>query len=140
MINSIFIAGLMQGSRRDDNMHSQDYREDLKRILRKRFPGVKITCPFEENPNSLGYSDDYGRRVFLKILQQAAQVDLLIAYLPEASMGTALEMWEAYRAGVRVWAISPLKSNWVVKFFSHRLFDSIEDLQAFLQLGFKPVR
>ena len=65
-------------------------------------------------------------------VSQATSVDVVIAYLPEASMGTAIEMWEAARNGVTVWAISPLKSNWVVKFFSHKLFASIQELESYL--------
>ena len=43
-------------------------------------------------------------------------------------MGTAVEMWEAHNAGVPVWTISPLATNWVISFFSQRVF---ADLPAF---------
>ena len=38
-------------------------------------------------------------RTLLEMAEEAARADVLIAYVPEASMGTAVEIWEAYRAG-----------------------------------------
>ena len=46
------------------------------------------------------------------------QVDVLLAFVPEASMGTAIEMWEAHQNGRVVLTISPLAHNWAVKFLS----------------------
>ena len=61
-------------------------------------------------------------------VEEAARCDLVIAYLPQASMGTALEMWEAWRAGVPVMAITPLAANWVVRVCAAQRFDTLEDL------------
>ena len=47
------------------------------------------------------------------------QFDLLIAYVPEASMGTAIEMWEAHQHARVVVTITPLSHNWVVQITSH---------------------
>ena len=60
---------------------------------------------------------------------------MVIAYLPEASMGTAIEMWEAYQHGVAVVTISPMKHNWAVKFLSHALYADLEEFQAALRSG-----
>jgi hypothetical protein len=57
-------------------------------------------------------------------------VDVLIAFVPEASMGTAIEMWEAYQGGAVVLTISPLVVNWAVCFLSHAIYP---DLAAFLE-------
>ena len=38
-----------------------------------------------------------------------------------ASMGTALEMFSAYRAGVPVYAVRPMGANWVVRALSRRV-------------------
>jgi hypothetical protein len=46
------------------------------------------------------------------------ETDLLIAFVPEATMGTAIEMWEAARHGRVVVTISPLDLNWAVQFCS----------------------
>ncbi len=58
------------------------------------------------------------------------EIDVLLAYLPEASMGTAIEMWEAYQHGAVVISISPLKHNWAVKFLSHILYADIAEFEA----------
>ena len=66
---------------------------------------------------------------------EAARADVLIAYLPEASMGTAVEMWEAHRAGKPVLTISPLAENWVVRFLSTRVFPSLVAFESFVAEG-----
>lgn len=50
-------------------------------------------------------------------------------------MGTAIEMWEAYRHGKVVLAISPLKRNWAVKFCSHEVYPDIEALEVAMRTG-----
>jgi len=60
---------------------------------------------------------------------------VLVAYLPEASMGTAIEMWEAYQHGAAVISISPLRTNWTVCFLSHAIYDDMEQFAAALQSG-----
>ncbi|MBI5787809.1 MAG: hypothetical protein HZA78_02995 [Candidatus Schekmanbacteria bacterium] len=131
-MNSFFIAGIMQGSLTENEMHRQDYRQKIKQIILKHFPQAQVICPYEDNPNSLEYDDGYGWEVFQDILKQAAQVDVLIAYLPEASMGTSLEMWEAYKNGVGIWSITPLTKNWVVKFLSQKILASYQELDEHL--------
>ena len=60
----------------------------------------------------------------------AATADVLVAYVPEASMGTAIEMWQAFKAGAHVFTISPLAENWVVKFLSQRVFATLDEFVA----------
>src|SRR3989442_26252 len=93
-----FLAGIMQGSHRGSHLHDQEYRERIRAVLREHVRGADVFCPYDEHRNSLEYEDDHGRRVFLRHIEQAAECDVLVAYLPEASMGTALEMWAAHRA------------------------------------------
>ena len=64
-----------------------------------------------------------------------ALVAPVIAYVPEASMGTAIEMWEAHRSGKAVVAVSPLVHNWVIKFCSTCIFPDIESLEAEIVSG-----
>ena len=63
------------------------------------------------------------------------EIDLLIAFVPEASMGTAIEMWEAWRHDKLVITISPLKHNWAVKYLSHIVFEQESDFFEALQNG-----
>jgi nucleoside 2-deoxyribosyltransferase len=125
----------MQGSLREPAMHEQDYRRRLRRILEEHLPAVEVYCPHEVHAESLGYGDGQGREVFFHHNRMVADSDAIVAYLPEASMGTAVEMWEAHRAGRKVFAISPLVHNWVVRFLSHRVFRDLAEFEASARSG-----
>ena len=131
----IFLAGIIQGSIVDDCIHTQDYREELKRVLHRAVPDAEVFCPIEHHPQSLDYSFDKGRDVFSYLVEKAASSDVVLAFIPQASMGTAVEMWEARNRGRLVITISPLKSNWVVKFLSHRVFATIDEFERFAESG-----
>lgn len=125
----IFIAGIMQGSRIEKTLHGQNYREKIAEILRGIFPDADIYDPRASHKNSPDYSSETGRETFLRHNRRCAEaVDLLVAYVPEASMGTAIEMWEAWKNGATVITISPMSRNWAVKFLSHKIYP---DLDAF---------
>jgi hypothetical protein len=130
-----FLAGIMQGSHVGALLHNQDYRAGLKALLAEHFPGAQIYDPLADHQNSLAYDDAYGRRVFLHHNELCGQVDVLLAFVPQASMGTAIEMWEAYRHGKVVLTVSPLEHNWTVKYLSHRVYPDVEQLAAELQSG-----
>ncbi|MCJ7458094.1 MAG: hypothetical protein MUP17_03780 [candidate division Zixibacteria bacterium] len=132
-IKTIFIAGIIQGSRKGKVLHNQDYRKDLKRILNNYFPEARIIDPVAVHPESVYYTFETGKKVFHNSIKQAISSDLVIAYLPEASMGTAIEMWECHRKKVPVWTISPLRENWVVKFLSKKVFSSLNDFESYLK-------
>ncbi len=132
----IFIAGIMQGSRLDDQIVDQGYRARIAAALRAHAsPDVEIVDPFELYPDSVGYGPEQAKRTLLDLLQRAGACDLLVAFAPEASMGTALEMWEAYRAGARVYTISPMRANWVVAHLSARVFDTLDEFIAYVEGG-----
>ena len=57
------------------------------------------------------------------------EVDVLIAYVPEASMGTAIEIWEAWKNGALVLAISPMDQNWAIRFLSHAIYPDLESFK-----------
>jgi len=63
------------------------------------------------------------------------EIDALLAFVPEASMGTAIEMWEAHQHGAAVLTISPLSHNWAVKFLSHALYADEDQFVAALESG-----
>ena len=126
----------MQGSRTDVGIHDQSYRVAVRAAIRARFPEAEIIDPIELHPDSgLSYGPEEARRAMLELAAEAARADVLIAYLPEASMGTAVEMWQAYRAGRPILTISPLGENWVVKFLSTRVFPSLGAFESFVAEG-----
>ena len=126
----------MQGSRAEIGIHDQSYRVAIGTAIKARFPEAEIIDPIELHPDGgLNYGPEEARRTLLEMAEKAAQADVLIAYVPEASMGTAVEMWEAYRAGKPILTISPLAENWVIKFLSTRVFPSLEDFESFVAEG-----
>jgi hypothetical protein len=128
----IFVAGIMQGSRPDEGIHHQTYRRDIARILRSKWATAEILDPWALHPQSVGYDDQRGRETLLAMAQEAGQADLVVAYVPQATMGTAVEMWEAYRRGKPIITISPLTSNWVVKFLSTTVVNDLEEFSRLI--------
>ena len=130
-----FIAGIMQGSHVEAVLHGQDYREQLYQLLGRYYPDSEIYDPRAEHQESLDYEDQQGRDVFMMHNRMCAEVDVVVAFLPEASMGTAIEMWEAFTHGRRVVAISPLHRNWVVRYCSHLVLEDLGSLERALKDG-----
>ncbi len=130
-----FLAGIMQGSHTEALVHNQDYRERIKQLLESRFPDAEVYDQRAEHAESIDYDEATGRRVFFRHNEMCRQIDVLLAFVPEASMGTAIEMWEAYTHGAAVIAISPLKHNWAVKFLSHALYADVEQFEAAVNSG-----
>lgn len=132
---SFFLAGIIQGSIASEAVHCQDYRREIKEIIERCVPGARVYCPFENHPESLAYDDARARRVFFDHIQMAAQADCLVTYLPEASMGTAVEMYAAMEAGRAVVTVSPLTSNWTIKFLSDVILPDTAELARFASSG-----
>jgi hypothetical protein len=130
-----FLAGIMQGSHTAAALHDQDYRARIKRLVAEHFPGAELYDPLADHGNSLGYGKAKGREVFFHHNRMCREIDVLLAFVPEASMGTAIEMWEAYQHGAAVIAISPLVHNWAVKFLSHALYPDLAAFEAALGDG-----
>ena len=103
-------------------VHDQDYRTRIKRLVKAHFPQADLYDPRADHAKSLGYDEATGREVFFRHNLMCREIDVLLAFVPEASMGTAIEMWEAYQHGAAVITISPLKHNWAVKFLSHAVY------------------
>jgi hypothetical protein len=131
----IFLAGIMQGSHRTANLHEQDYRGRIKNLLAEYLQDAKVYDPLADHADSLEYGEERGREVFWKHNRMCREVDAVVAYVPEASMGTAIEMWEAYEAGRAVIAISPLAHNWAILFLSHALYADLDAFAAALASG-----
>jgi len=131
-----FLAGIMQGSRRDLGLHGQDYRERLRKLIEYHVPGADVYDPLVEHQESVEYDDPKGRKVFYYHNRLCREVDVVVAFVPEASMGTAIEMWEAHEHGRGVViTISPLEHNWAVKFCSHVVFTDLAAFEAQLKSG-----
>ncbi|HHS98243.1 MAG TPA: hypothetical protein ENK08_10190 [Chloroflexi bacterium] len=131
----VFIAGVMQGTRRGAAIVPQTYREEIAQILRRFIPGVEIWDPNQIHPDGVNYDRERAKRTLLEMAELAAAADCLVAYVPEASMGTAIEMWQAYRAGVPVYTISPLTENWVIFTLSTEIFPDIPSFAKFVASG-----
>ena len=131
----VFIAGIMQGSHVEAVLHGQDYRERLTTLLGRYYPDSEIYAPGAAHRESLDYGDEQGRDVFMMHNRMCAEVDVVVAFLPEASMGTAIEIWEAFVHGRRVVTISPLHRNWVVRYCSHLVLEDLGSLEQALEDG-----
>ncbi len=130
-----FLAGIMQGSHSGAVLHNQDYRQRLRKLLAVHFPGADVYDPLADHSESLEYDQQQGRRVFFDHCRMCREIDVLIAFLPEASMGTAIEMWQAYQNGRAVITISPLAHNWAVLFLSHEVYADLTEFEAALASG-----
>ena len=130
-----FLAGIMQGSHLGELVHPQNYRTHLKGLLEAAFAEAEVYDPWADHQGSLEYDSKTGRDVFLHHNHMCGEVDVVVAFVPEASMGTAIEIWEAYRHGRVVLTISPLVHNWAVKFCSDRVYADLESFTHDLQAG-----
>ena len=129
----MFICGIIQGSHSGLDVHEQDYRGRIRNLIRQHLPSAEIYCPVSLHPESPNYDDARAFEVLEESVGAAKRSHLLIAYLPEASMGSAIELWEAKRAGVKVISITPLKENWVVRYASDLIVGSIEEFARLLE-------
>ncbi len=119
----------MQGSKTEKAIFSQNYRQEIEEIIHTQIPEAEIYDPYSNHRNSLSYKDETGRETFLRHNKMCGtEIDVLVAFIPEASMGTAVEMWEAWKNNATVISISPMKRNWVVRYLSHVVYP---DMDAF---------
>lgn len=131
---NIFLAGIIQGSL-PDSIEKQDYRGPILEALGKAFPDADIYDPIAEFPDSLEFTDERSEEVFFHLMKTAGESDLIVAYVPSASMGTAIEIWNAYNAGKPVVVISPLSLNWVIRFCADQICEDIDDFVKFAGSG-----
>ena len=131
----VFIGGIMQGSRHENTLDPQTYRHIIGDCLRAHLAQVEVIDPFQLHPASLGYGRDLARQTLIALAQEAGRADAVIAFVPEASMGTALEMWEAHQGHKPIFTISPMQHNWVVQCLSTQVFATLEEFCAFVTCG-----
>jgi hypothetical protein len=131
----VFNAGIMQADRTDRFIESQDYRHEITEALRRQLPEVQLLDPYALHPNSVDYDDEQGRETFLSLTKLAGTADLLIAYLPKPSMGTAMEMWEAHQSQAYIVAVTPYVHHWAVRYVANEVLPDLNTLLAHIENG-----
>jgi hypothetical protein len=131
----VFIAGIMQGSRLDHLIDDQSYRHSITRAILAHYPDAEIVDPNELHPDGVNYGDEMARETLITLAELAAEADVLVAYAPHASMGTAIEIWQAFRAGAAIVTISPLGANWVVRHLSGVVLPDLETFNTWVASG-----
>ncbi len=134
----VFIGGIMQGQRGDDQIDSQLYRIQITEAFQKHAPEIGLIDPWALNPNSVNYDETTARNTFHTMTRKVQEVDLMIAYLPRMSMGTAMEMWEAFNAGIYIVAVSPYIHNWAIRFTANEILPDMKTLIADIENGRLP--
>jgi len=131
----VFLAGIIQGSKVEAEIHDQDWRGPIKAAIAKSLPGANVYCHYGRHPQSITYDLPDIRETLADGNRRAAACDLLVAYIPSASMGTAIEMYEAARAGATVVAITPMDANWIVRAYADRILPDIDSFERFAASG-----
>ena len=131
----VFIAGVMQGSRLDDQADDQSYRVQIAEALQTHLPDAHISDPWALNPGSVYFDESKARQTFMDMTALAGTADLLIAYLPTVSMGTAMEMWQAYQTGTYIVAVTPHKHQWAIRFTADEIVPDLDSLFAKIEDG-----
>jgi hypothetical protein len=131
----VFLAGIIQGSKVAAEIHRQDWREPIRRLLERYAPRAEVYCHYSNHPDSITYDLPRIIETFDEGLAHVIDCDVLIAYLPSASMGTAIEMYEAHRSGAAVVAVTPMAANWVVRAYSDRIVPDLAALEGLFASG-----
>ena len=131
----VFLAGIIQGSLTEATIHDQDWRGPIRDALATHCARASVYCHFEANPDSIRYDDARMIATLTEGNRRAAASDVVVCWLPEASMGTAIEMYLAAQAGAVVLTISPMTANWVIRAYSDRIFPDIAAFEALLAGG-----
>ncbi len=128
----IYISGVMQGSEKGQKIQEQGYRQIISDALKIRHPNAEIYDPFSVFLDAGEYDDQRSKQALFEMAEAAASADFVIAYLPEASMGTALEMIRGYDNGKTIISISTLEKNWFIRAVSAKIFPSLDDFCAWV--------
>jgi len=132
---TVFLAGIIQGSLVEADIHHQDWRDPIKVSLAHHLPNADVYCHYTQHPNSITYDLPKIRETFAEGNRRAGECDLLIAYLPEASMGTGIEMHEAYAHGRVIVTITEMTANWVVRAYSDVILPNLDAFDTFAASG-----
>eukprot|EP00927_Polykrikos_kofoidii_P028479 TRINITY_DN24861_c0_g1_i1.p1 TRINITY_DN24861_c0_g1~~TRINITY_DN24861_c0_g1_i1.p1 ORF type:complete len:194 (+),score=31.83 TRINITY_DN24861_c0_g1_i1:70-582(+) len=151
--STYFLSGVMGGSGGGDNkefgvaMESQDYRALLRDAVLAADPMARIVDPLalgevraaEWYPpgtpiENYWIDDAHVREMLAEVVAAAAASDVVISFLPSASMGSAVELHAARQASRIILVVAPgnMRGNWVVRSYADRIFESIEELRDWL--------
>ena len=149
--SSYFMSGVMQGRKADgdgvEGTVDQDYRRLIKEAVLGADASASIVEPWDlvgalcrelypaDTPQSDMFRENsHVAKAFGMCVEAAAQADVLISYLPEASMGSAVEIHAARSASRTILVVAPgsMSGNWVVRSYADHVFASIEELGAWL--------
>lgn len=160
-VRRVFLAGTIQGASNGLSVADQSYRQVIPTIVSAVFPDAVCFDPSRPvvqqladpgtaaavrgaidansgvlRTSELGAEAQLLRRTFLEMAAEAASCDLCIAYLPGTtpSMGTAMEMYAAQRAGVPVVAVTPMTGNLAVVAVSTVITPDLDSLRDALIL------
>ena len=122
---NVFLAGIIQGSKVEPEIHPQLWRGPIRSALRRHLPDAEVYCHYGKHPESITYALPEIRSTFADGLRRARACDVLVAFLPSASMGTAIEMHEAARSGAVVLTVTPMAANWVVRAYSDAILPDV---------------
>lgn len=128
-------------------MEDQDYRGRIRHAILAADSAATIVDPLDMGkeraaqlyphgtPEQEMWADDCDvRDMFRDVVAAAASADVVVSYLPTASMGSAVELHAAHAAGRVVLCVAPgsMRGNWVVRAYSARVFDDIPSLAEYL--------
>jgi len=125
----IYLAGVIQGSHRGASNENQCYRNSIKDIILRYHPYAKIICPWELFPNSAMAGTQRMHEIIDGCVDHAKKADIVVAYLPVASMGTAVELWESYHIGIPNIIISPMQNNLLIQKVANVLVRDMEQFE-----------
>jgi hypothetical protein len=131
----VYLSGVMQGSRWDTSLVYQDYRQTLKDIILRKYPNAEILCPLELFPDAPAKDDRAAREVIYRCVELVGNVDVVVAFLPEASMGTAVELWESHKKAKVNIVVSPMRHNLMLRTVSDIIVPGIEQFEELISDG-----
>ncbi len=133
----VYIGGTMRGSANDGLFVNQNYRDEIARILELHNKDILVFDPLEDCDVKASNEIDFetGKRVFFNEIDEVCDCHLLVVYLPEASMGSAIEMWMADERHIPIISITTMKENWTVKFLSDKIFSSMKEFEQAVEKG-----
>ena len=149
--STFFLSGVMGGSGGGTSklvgvaVESQDYRARIRDTILAADPSATVVDPADVvaararalHPTSAidWASDAAVSAMFGECVDLAARCDVVVSYLPMASMGSAVELHAARAAGRLVLVVAPgekMRSNWVIRSYADCVFDDTDALRHWL--------
>ncbi len=130
----IFVSGIVHGSR-ENEVYPQCYRKRIVDVIEKSWQNAIISCPSIVHSKSSTETLTETVKAFEQQLSLLKKSDIVVAYIPEASMGAAIEIYNASLRGKYVVTITPLQTSRIIKIFSHDIYDSVDSFEQACEIG-----